>query len=222
MDAKHLFVFDMDGVLVASEKSWVEDEADFYEKLFGADIARAIGDMVGVSIEDIYQKAKSLGSPVTHEEYNRKSDEAATRVYNRCSISAETDELVDYLLKHDWQIALLSSSPTHWIEQVLQRLSWKDQLAAVLSLNAHPELRPKPAPDGYIHLLRVLHAETGQSVALEDSNPGIAAARAAGLFTIGYREHLPEGYQQDAADATAENMKDILAVFQMRHFSRAF
>ncbi|MEK7544000.1 MAG: HAD family phosphatase [Patescibacteria group bacterium] len=208
---KRLFVFDMDGVLVASEKSWIEDEADFYVKLFGKAIASAIGDMVGVSIEDIYEKAKRLGTKVTHEEYNRKSDEAAMRVFGRCSISKGTDVLADYLVKNQWQIALLSSSPMHWIEQVTGRLPWRDKLAMVLSLNAHKELRPKPAPDGYLYLLKTLHADAKHSVALEDSNPGITSAKAAGLFTIGYREHLPVGYEQRGADITAETMKEVLA-----------
>lgn len=209
---KRLFVFDMDGVLVASEKSWVEDEADFYEKLFGKNIANAIDDTVGVSIEDIYKKAKALGSLVTHEEYSRKSDEAAMRVYSRCNISEGTDELVAYLIKNEWQIALLSSSPTHWIEEVLRRLSWRDQIAMVVSLNTHRTLRPKPTPDGYLHLLRALGREAKSSVALEDSNPGIQSATSAGLFTIGYREHLPMGYVQKRARITAETMKDVLTI----------
>lgn len=212
MKSKRLFVFDMDGVLVASEKSWVEDEADFYEKLFRINIVRAIGDMVGTSIEDIYEKAKALGSRVTHEEYNRKSDEAALRVYGRCSVSPGVDALVDYLVNNNWKIALLSSSPPHWILQVTRRLLWRDQLSIVLSLNAHPELRPKPAPDGYLHLLNTLHADPKQSIALEDSNPGITSAKTAGLFTIGYREHLPYGYKQIAADVMAESMKGVLAI----------
>lgn len=213
---KRLFVFDMDGVLVASEKSWIEDEADFYVKLFGADIAHALGDMVGVSIEDIYEKAKALGTNVSHEEYSRKSDEAAMRVYNRCNISAGADDLVDYLVMHDWQIALLSSSPMHWIEEVLNRLPWRDKLAMVLSLNAHKELRPKPAPDGYLHLLKTLRADSKQSIALEDSNPGIASARAAGLFTIGYREHLPVGYEQKGADGYVLDMKEVVSILSSR------
>lgn len=212
MKHSRLFVFDMDGVLVASEKSWIEDEADFYVELFGKEIARAIGDMVGVSIEDIYEKAKALGTKVTHEEYNRKSDEAALRVYARCPISEGTEELVDYLVKRDWQIALLSSSPMHWIEEVLKRLPWRGKLAMVLSLNAHKEFRPKPAPDGYLHLLKNLHAGAKRSVALEDSNPGIASAKAAGLFTIGYRQHLPVGYKQKGADTTGETMKDVILI----------
>lgn len=212
VNLKRLFVFDMDGVLVASEKSWMEDEADFYVKLFGLDIAHAIGDMVGASIEEIFQKARALGSTVTREEYTRKNDETGIRVLNRCPISEGVGELVEYLVKHDWQIALLSSSPMHWIEQVLRRLTWRERLTMVLSLNVHKELRPKPAPDGYLHLLKTLHADAKDSVALEDSNPGIASARAAGLFTIGYREHLPVGYKQDSADATAESMKGVLMI----------
>lgn len=212
MNSPRLFVFDMDGVLVASEKSWVEDEADFYEKLFGINIVRAIGDMVGVSIEDIYQKAKELGSRVTHEEYDQKSDEAALRVYGRCSVSAGADALVDYLVNNNWKIALLSSSPPHWILQVTRRLSWRDQLSIVLSLNAHKKLRPKPTPDGYLYLLKTLHADAKYSVALEDSNPGIVSAKAAGLFTIGYREHLPVGYEQKGADCTAESMKNVFEI----------
>lgn len=213
---KRLFVFDMDGVLVASEKSWIEDEADFYVTLFGKDIADAIGDMVGVSIEDIYEKAKALGSRVTHEEYNRKSDEAALRVYGRCSVSVGVDELVAYLVKNQWQIALLSSSPMHWVEQVLRRLPWRDKLSIVLSLNAHKELRPKPTPDGYLYLLQTLHADPKYSIALEDSNPGIASARTAGLFTIGYREHLPDGYEQKGADVTAGTISEVRACIEGR------
>lgn len=216
MKSKRLFVFDMDGVLVASEKSWIEDEADFYVKLFGPVIAREIGDMVGVSIEDIYEKAKALGTRVTHEEYSWKSDEAAMRVYNRCPISEGADELADYLVKHDWKIALLSSSPMHWIEKVTSRLSWREKIAMVLSLNAHEELRPKPAPDGYLHLLKTLHADAKQSIALEDSNPGIASARTAGLFTIGYREHLPVGYEQKGADVTADTISKVRACIEGR------
>lgn len=213
---KMLFVFDMDGVLVASEKSWIEDEADFYVELFGADIARGIGDVVGASIEEIFQKAKRLGSTVTREEYERKNDETGIRVLNRCPISEGADELVDYLVQHNWQIALLSSSPMHWIEVVLRRLPWRGRLAVVLSLNAHKELRPKPAPDGYLYLLKTLHADATQSVALEDSNPGIASARAAGLFTIGYREHLPVGYKQEGADMYVSDMKEVVSMLSLR------
>lgn len=207
-----LFVFDMDGVLVASEKAWVETEPRMLEDMFGKEIARSIGDTIGISMGQIYEKAVALGSRMDKKEFDRRYNEAALRVYGRCAISAGTDELVAYLLTNKWSLALLSSSPMCWIDQILPRLSWRDRLAAVLSLNEHHELRAKPHPDGYQYLLRQAGATAQSSVAIEDSNPGIQSAKGAGLFTIGYREHLPDKYEQHGADITAEYMKDVLAI----------
>lgn len=209
MSTKRLFVFDMDGVLVGSEKEWVEEESTFLDDLLGKEISRRIGDTIGISMGEIYQKAYALGFRMDRAEYDRRYNETAIRVYARCTISIGTDVLVNYLGTHGWHLALLSASPMLWIEQVFRRLSWRDRLGAVLSLDEHKELRPKPAPDGYQHLLRQVGVTSGRSVALEDSNPGIAAARAAGLFTIGYREHLPDGYDQKGADVTADTMSEV-------------
>ena len=168
--------------------------------------------MVGVSVDAIYRKAKALGTPVTHAQYTRASDEAAERVYRKCEISRGADTLAEYLSRNGWTIALLSSSPDHWIRQVTNRLPWREKISVILSLNAHSELAPKPAPDGYRYLLRKLSSDASAGIALEDSNPGIAAARAAGLFTIGYREHLPRGYMQKETDAIAETMADVISI----------
>lgn len=212
MSFNRLFVFDMDGVLVASEKAWVETEPRMHEDMFGEEIARGIGDTIGISVGQIYEKAIKLGSQMDKKEFDRLYNEAALRVYGRCEISEGTDELVAYLLTNKWTIALLSSSPMLWIKQVLVRLPWRDKIAVVLSLNEHRELRPKPFPDGYKYILRQVGASPKVSFALEDSNPGIQSAKGAGLFTIDYREHLPDGYKQQGADVTAETMKDVLVI----------
>ena len=45
--------------------------------------------------------------------------------------------------------------------------------------------RPKPAPDVYLEACRRLGADPADAVALEDTATGLAAARAAGMRTIG-------------------------------------
>lgn len=212
MSTKRLFVFDMDGVLVASQRVWMETEPRMLEDMFGDDVTKGIGDTIGISMGQIYEKAIRLGSRMEKAAFDRLYHEAATRVYSRCVISGGTDELVDYLVSHNWRLALLSSSPMLWINQVLPRLSWRDKLSIILSLNDHPELQAKPAPDGYRFLLRKFNVEPNDSIALEDSNPGIASAKEAGFFTIGYREHLPDGYNQNGADVTADSMKSVRAI----------
>ena len=44
---------------------------------------------------------------------------------------------------------------------------------------------PKPAPDIYLRACELLGVAPPESVALEDSPPGAAAARAAGLYVVG-------------------------------------
>jgi HAD superfamily hydrolase (TIGR01509 family) len=48
-----------------------------------------------------------------------------------------------------------------------------------------PERRPKPAPDVYVAACAALGVGAGDAVAFEDSPPGMAAARAAGMYVIG-------------------------------------
>ena len=212
MSDRRVFVFDMDGVLVDSEKEWGKSEPRILEGMFGENIARGIGDTVGISVGQIYEKAVELGTRMDKGKFNRLYDEVAMRVYRRCTISKNTDTLVAYLRTRGCRVALLSSSPMSWIDQVIVRLPWRNKLSAVLSLNEHHELRAKPAPDGYRFILKELGVFVRNSVALEDSNPGIKSAKGAGLFTVGYREHLPDGYVQQGADITAENMDDVFSI----------
>jgi beta-phosphoglucomutase-like phosphatase (HAD superfamily) len=44
---------------------------------------------------------------------------------------------------------------------------------------------PKPAPDVYLRAAELLGSPAAEVVALEDSPPGAAAARAAGMYVIG-------------------------------------
>jgi beta-phosphoglucomutase-like phosphatase (HAD superfamily) len=44
---------------------------------------------------------------------------------------------------------------------------------------------PKPAPDVYLRAAELLGSPASEVVALEDSPPGAAAARAAGMYVIG-------------------------------------
>lgn len=46
--------------------------------------------------------------------------------------------------------------------------------------------RPKPAPDLFLHAARVLGADPSRTVVIEDSLPGAAGARAAGMRVLGF------------------------------------
>jgi beta-phosphoglucomutase-like phosphatase (HAD superfamily) len=60
--------------------------------------------------------------------------------------------------------------------------------------------RRKPAPDVYREALRRLGVDPRRSIAIEDSAPGLASARAAGLKTVVIPHWLTAGHDLGAAD----------------------
>jgi beta-phosphoglucomutase-like phosphatase (HAD superfamily) len=65
---------------------------------------------------------------------------------------------------------------------------------------------PKPAPDLYLASCAALGTEPSRTLALEDSPTGVAAARAAGCYTIGVPSL--EGIELDDADLVVGSLAD--------------
>ncbi|MEK7480380.1 MAG: HAD family phosphatase [Patescibacteria group bacterium] len=209
------FIFDMDGVLIDSERSWEEDETHLLEELFGKEmIAKTGRTLVGGSIRDTYDRAHALGTEVTYEEYVRRYDEAAKVVLDRAHITPGVEVLAKKLTQWGFSLGLVSSSRMNWIQHVVGRLSFKDDLKIIISLHDTPNMRSKPYPDGYIEAFRTLDALPKNSFILEDSNPGIAAGKASGAFTIGFRGNLTEGYEQTGADVYADTMDEVARIVE--------
>jgi HAD superfamily hydrolase (TIGR01509 family) len=69
-----------------------------------------------------------------------------------------------------------------WVEGHLRRAGLLDVLGTVACRD--DVAAGKPAPDLYLAALRRLGADAARSAAVEDSAPGLAAARAAGLWCV--------------------------------------
>lgn len=211
------FIFDMDGVLVDSERAWGGREIALLEDLLGHEFASQLGDtIIGTSIRDTYERAVARGASISWEEYQRRYDETAKIVLREASISKGLEKLGEKLLSLDYKLGLVSSSPRRWIDQVIPRLPFRDALEVIISLTDTPALKRKPYPDGYIEALRTLHAEPAKSIILEDSNPGIQSAKASGTYVIGYRENLVPGYSQTDADEYADTIEDVVRIVERR------
>ena len=80
-------------------------------------------------------------------------------------------------------------------------------LAAVFDVVVTSEdvAEPKPAPDVYLRTAELLGSPAAETVALEDSPPGAAAARAAGMYVIAV-PYFPELALE--ADLVAASLAD--------------
>lgn len=96
--------------------------------------------------------------------------------------------LVRDLRREEVPLGIASGARRSEIEDLLEAGGLRDAFAAVVG--ADDVARTKPHPDPYLEALRRLQQaapglEAGDCVAIEDTPPGIAAARAAGMTVVG-------------------------------------
>jgi len=89
-------------------------------------------------------------------------------------------------------IGVASSSTHAHVVRVLDRAGVRALVNVVVG--SDDVTRHKPDPEPYLAAARLLDAVPGRSLAVEDTDVGVASARAAGLFTIAVvRGHVPAG-----------------------------
>ena len=92
--------------------------------------------------------------------------------------------------------AVASSSPTRWLRSSLERFGLDHHFGDRLYSAAEHVERGKPHPDIYLYAARQLGVEAADVLVLEDTAPGVMAARAAGMSVAGLcaGRHCGPGY----------------------------
>lgn len=204
----------MDGVIIDTEAEWKKFDVPYLSNILSSDIVEKIGDITGLSIKAVCERAAALGAIIDEKRYTEDSNETAAHIYGSAVITEGLPELIDVLVARNFRLGLVSASQQKSIEIVLARLSYRDKFDTIVSVNDVPDLRQKPHPDGYLEALRRLDANPEASMILEDSNPGIQAAKAAGCFVIGFRGHLMHDYEQMQADSHAGTMDEVRQIVE--------
>ncbi|MFC7227263.1 HAD-IA family hydrolase [Salinirubellus salinus] len=204
-----VLAFDMDGVLVDSERYWLELER---ESIFPSTVATDVDpeEVTGMNVNDLYHHLSAeYGTTVDEAAFVERYDRAAVTVYDeQVTLLEGLDGLLARLEEApDVRVALVSSSPVRWIDRVLDRFDLRGAFDAVVSAE-HVE-RGKPDPDVYARAASVLDADPAASLAVEDSANGLRAAAAAGYETVGYLNGTNEVAALSAADRVAEGPVDL-------------
>jgi len=200
----------MDGVVVDSEDYWVDREE---EQIFPAvvDGEVSVEETTGMNYREIYgYLGREYGTTVDEAEFVAIYDEAAEEIYGeRVALMDGFRDLVADLREEGTGVALVSSSPHHWIDVVLDRFDLSfDAVVSAEDLDAPG----KPEPGIYEHAADVLGHPPAECAAVEDSEHGVAAATSAGAYCIGYRNGAKE-LDLSAADAVvadAEGLREEL------------
>ena len=135
-----MVAFDMDGVLVDSERFWLERERS---EIFPSTVASAVDPeaVTGTNVEGLYDHLDTeFGTTVSKPEFVERYDRAAATVYGeQVSLLDGVDRLLGRLDERDVPVALVSSSLERWIKS--PRLHG-DHLAPEVSGVTCPDDRP--------------------------------------------------------------------------------
>src|SRR6185437_166138 len=178
-------VFDNDGLLLDTEPCWtVAEEALFraHGRVFDLDAKRALVGTSPKTSAPILERL--LGQPGAGQAL---SDElyalAVTEIGNGATPRPGAIELVAALRSAGLPLAVASNSPRSHLLAGLRRVGIEKQFDVVLGVD--DVANPKPSPDLYLQACRGLEVDPADAIALEDSLPGVGAAKAAGMWVIG-------------------------------------
>jgi putative hydrolase of the HAD superfamily len=113
--------------------------------------------------------------------------------------------------------AIGSTAPADWVLESLAELRLADRFPIVVT--GDQVARFKPAPDVYLEAARRLGMPPARCIAIEDSGPGLASARAAGMRTIAIPHPLNRTHDL-AADLSVSSATE-LDVERLRALARA-
>ena len=204
------FLFDMDGVIVDTQQYHsLALQRVFAEIGIGvsiAELSQYAGTKRGATIRGIAAK-RGLQLPV--EELNDRKDAVFSDLIAHTQLRPidGISELLQSLRAARVRTAIASSSSEAFIAYVVDQLGIREAFDALLSGQELPASKPDPAI--YLLAARTLQAAPAHCVVLEDAALGVQAAKAAGMYCIGYRN--PHSGQQDLsrADAVVDRIRDI-------------
>ena len=198
MAKPELVIFDCDGVLVDSERIAVrlniEMLAEFGHHATETDI---VDHFVGKSLPTIQEKiAEWLGRPVP--EWPDLWMPRMTAAHD-AELTA-VDGIAEALDRIDLPVCVASSGRLEKTRHSLKLTGLSHHFGDRLFSSTMVE-RGKPFPDLFLHAARTLGVEPAACVVVEDSEPGVQAARSAGMRCFAYAGGVTSG-EKLAGDGT--------------------
>ncbi len=200
--AAQAVIFDMDGVLVDSEKvvklPWIEMAqnicTDFDPQLYPL--------VIGLSRASAYQVLQQhCQVTASYEEYVALRRQISLRVYGHlCATMPGVRELMASLHEQGKKMAIGSSAVRSSIDLVVQRFELSPYISAIASGQDLPPQRGKPHPDIFLLAASRCQVQPSDCVVIEDSAHGVAAAKAAGMTCLGLRNGFNDEQDLTAAD----------------------
>jgi len=211
MSSVSAVVFDFDGVILDSETPEFESHRLIFERCGATLTPDEWCDQIGVWVEGHHERWHARLCELAPEAPDWTSFEAERRRLFVSLVSREPmrgiDRLIGTLERAGIPLAIASTAPAAWVSGAAERLGIHHRFRTIVTCDDVE--RRKPAPDVYIEALRRLGADPARSIAIEDSGPGVASAKAAGLATVAIPHWLTERHDLSRADVRVSDASEL-------------
>ncbi len=208
-------VFDMDGLLLDSERIWEQAQITVFLEL-GLDLTMEMQRATtGIRMAECFGLWGGFFPGVTLDRMRireRLLELVGTGVRTTGVIKPGAKRALDLCLSAGCRLGLASSSPPEIIAAGLERLGATDMFHVAVS--SEMETLGKPDPAVYLTAAARMGVLPEDCIAFEDSVPGVRAAKAAGMFTVAVpEEHNIGRAEYGIADRTITTLEAFNAGF---------
>jgi HAD superfamily hydrolase (TIGR01509 family) len=203
-------VFDLDGVLLASEEVWDSVRERYVLERGGRYDEEVQRAMMGMSAPEwsryLHDEA---GVPDEPAAINRDVVELMLEAYRHHLPLLPGAQAAVRRTAAAYPLALASSSNREVFEEVLDLAGLTESFSATVSSEEVP--RGKPAPDVYLEAARRLGVAPERCAAVEDSHAGIRSAKSAGMRVIAIpnASYPPDDEAVALADVVLESLEEL-------------
>lgn len=206
-------LFDMDGVLLDSEPFHDKVNEDIYNAL-GIVVDKAdVNEFIGrtsnhrwMCLKEKYHLSRTV------DELNDWQWKALVEELPDFGVGASDglDSLLLFLKQNNIRASIASSSRNTFVEAVMDHLDLHEDMEGYTC--GDEVANCKPAPDIFLLAASKMGVSPEQCLVIEDSAAGVSAAKAAGMYAVGYDNPTSEGQDLSLADVTVRNLADISGI----------
>ncbi len=181
-------IFDMDGVIVDTEPVHHYAFNEHFRELAIEVSPEMYASFTGNSTKNVYQRLKeSFGLDHDIDELINAKRQIFNEAFDKkedLDLLQGVHDLIQDLYNNGMQLILASSSAKVTIERIFRRFGLHKYFTHIISGEDFPKSKPHPAI--FLKAVELSGMPASECIVIEDSTNGILAAKAAGIFCVGY------------------------------------
>jgi beta-phosphoglucomutase-like phosphatase (HAD superfamily) len=179
-------LFDLDGTLIDTMPLHYEAyRRTFLEMNLSLTPEAFYGNVGGTGLETIPRFLAGRAAPCSVAEIHDRKKRQLALLLDEVELTVLPAGLLLPLLRGRVPMAVATSGARPGVERMLSRVGWLEMFQAVVT--AEDVRNGKPAPEVYLEAARLIGVPAGECLAFEDTDDGVASARAAGAAVVDVR-----------------------------------